>query len=440
MTSALQIGSRRELFVDRALVDRLEGAWLQLHHPQPQEVALACELPWELGELGAGLPTGPSYPTVFADDGGYRLYYNVRPPGGCEDNDERQMTCYAESDDGIHWRKPALGLFAFNGSCQNNIVWRGAISHNLTPFRDDNPACPPDERYKAVGGVQWGAGGLWALASPDGLRWRKLLETPLPLPGNFDSQNVAFWDTAAGLYRAFWRGGSPGQRPGRDCMSATSHDFRDWSAPAILDYAPGRSGSPELDLGDDPSGDHHQFYTNGVLPYARAPHLLLGFPQRYSDRGWTASTEALPDRALRRELADRGIGGGRPTRLGTALTDVLFMASRDGRQFAVWPEAFVRPGIQRPGNWYYGDAWYCWGLVETASRYPGAPPELSLYLQERMDRHAPGQLRRHTLRLDGFASVHAPLTGGTLVTRPLRFTGHRLELNFATSAGGTLRV
>ena len=120
------------------------------------------------------------------------------------------------------------------------------------------------------------------------------------------------------------------------------------------------------------------------------------------------------------------------------------MASRDGRGFHVWPEAFVRPDIQRPGNWYYGDAWYTWGLVETASLLPGAPSELSLYLQERTrpaQSHAdPGQLRRHTLRLDGFASVHAPLTGGVLITRPLRFSGCGLEINFSTSAGGSLRA
>lgn len=55
------------------------------------------------------------------------------------------------------------------------------------------------------------------------------------------------------------------------------------------------------------------------------------------------------------------------TRGGTVFTDVLFMASRDGTRFYVWPEAFVRPGIQRPGSWYYGGAWCAWGMVETAS-------------------------------------------------------------------------
>jgi hypothetical protein len=176
------------------------------------------------------------------------------------------------------------------------------------------------------------------------------------------------------------------------------------------------------------------------LPYHRAPHLLLGFPHRYVDRGWTASADVLPDRERRRELADLDVKGGRPTREGTVVTDVLFMASRDGRRFFVWPQAFVRPGIQRPGSWYYGDTWNAWGLVETASRYAEAPPELSFYIHESQHRDGPGAVRRYTMRLDGFGSVYAPLPGGTIVTRPLTFSGRHLEINFSSSAGGRLRV
>ena len=46
------------------------------------------------------------------------------------------MTCYAESKDGIHWTKPDLGLFEFDGSKKNNIVWDGPGAHNFTPFKD----------------------------------------------------------------------------------------------------------------------------------------------------------------------------------------------------------------------------------------------------------------------------------------------------------------
>jgi len=431
----IDISSRRELFVDRHLIDRLDGARLVLHHPQPREVSLTFDQPWE---------RNVGYMTVFRDGGTYRLYYR----GMLGNKDEDCATCYAESQDGVHWTRPKLGLFdaGKERGKANNIVWRGPPSlENMTPFRDDNPACPADQKYKAVGGVKWVTGGLWAFVSPDGIHWRKLGEKPLPLAGNFDSQNVVFWDAVRGEYRAYWRDHRRGDNKvpdGRDVRTAVSKDFITWSKRQWLDYDPSRSGATARDQTDDPSGDHHQFYTNGVQSYYRAPHLLLGFPQRYSDRGWTASTDALPGLEHRRKLAAKHAGGGRPTRDGTALTDVMLMASRDGQRFYVWPEAFVRPGIQRAGNWWYdaGCNWYTWGLVETSSPYEGAPPELSLYVTEKENAQAATRLRRHTLRLDGFASVHATLEGGQLVTRPLVFSGSRLEINFATSAAGSLRI
>lgn len=48
--------------------------------------------------------------------------------------------------------------------------------------------------------------------------------------------------------------------------------------------------------------------------------------------------------------------------------------------------------------------------------------------------------RRFTLRIDGFASVHVGADPGELRTRPLRFLGRELVINYATSAGGSLRV
>ena len=50
------------------------------------------------------------------------------------------------------------------------------------------------------------------------------------------------------------------------------------------------------------------------------------------------------------------------------------------------------------------------------------------------------RLRRYTIRLDGFVSLHAPLSDGELTTKPLKFTGQRLSFNYATSAAGNLRV
>ena len=49
-------------------------------------------------------------------------------------------------------------------------------------------------------------------------------------------------------------------------------------------------------------------------------------------------------------------------------------------------------------------------------------------------------MARYSLRTDGFISVNAPYRGGELLTKPLTFSGSKLEINFVTSAAGGIRV
>ena len=141
----IDVGSRLELFVDDHLIDQITGdAALHLHQPEPREVVLVTDEPWEGNTSG--------YYTVFQDDDRYRMYYR----GAHFDTEERkraheEVACYAESQDGIHWTKPGLGLFEFGGSTVNNIVLDGVGTHNFTPFKDLNPNCAPGAQYKALG-------------------------------------------------------------------------------------------------------------------------------------------------------------------------------------------------------------------------------------------------------------------------------------------------
>ena len=123
-----------------------------------------------------------------------------------------------------------------------------------------------------------------------------------------------------------------------------------------------------------------------------------------------------------------------------ALTDGLFMSSRDGRTFHRWNEAFLRPGLRGSDNWAYGDNYQGWGLVETKSAIADAPDEISLYATEGYWLHNADKLRRFTIRKDGFVSMQAPFAGGGFVTKPITFQGGRLTLNFSTSAAGVIRV
>lgn len=436
--ATIEVGSRRELFVDDVLIERLTGqAQLRLHHPEPKEIAIVDDAPWE---------GNARYHSIFHDGTKYRMYYrawhHARTPLLGPDRELRkklnakrnpEFCCYAESDDGIHWHKPVLELHEFDGSKANNIViTSGQLGTvNLNPqgvaiFKDENPAAPPDATFKAIVRSH-SPMGLLVLKSADGLRWTPMTDAPVITDGAFDSQNLAFWDGERGLYRAYWRYFPAGVtdeknwKPSgdRSIRTATSRDLVHWENQQDLRYV------------DSPS---EHMYTNQVKPYHRAPHLLIGFPTRYIDRGWSESMRALPELKHREGRAKENV------RYGTALTESLFMVSRDGVTFKRWNEAFLRPGIERDGTWNYGQQYLAWHVVETKSALDGAPPELSLYATENYWTGRCTALRRYTLRLDGFVSVQAPMAGGELVTKPLRFTGRRLALNFATSAAGSVQV
>jgi hypothetical protein len=416
------VGDRRELFVDRELLDHFGGAAeLKLHQPVSREIALRFDRPWEGNASG--------YPTVFQDGEIYRMYYRghryiVDPPPLRQAQGE--VVCYAESRDGISWERPNLGLFDWpptqnnSGNKQNNILWRGGPeAHNFAPFRDTNPACPAAERYKAVGGTVTSK-GLLAFRSPDGIHWVPMSEKPVMSTGAFDSHNTVFWDAVHRRYSMYVRVISGGKVPGlRSVGMCHSADFQSWSEPVELTW---------------PDSPPQQMYTNQIAPYYRAPHILFGFPTRYAARPLNVHGSRLEPLQLRQQLiaADE--------RSGTDLTDGLFMTSRNGLDFYRRDEAFLRPGPQAEGRWVYGDNFQSYGLIETKSSVSGLPNEISMYFNEGSWRDEQHCLRRYTIRMDGFMSLHAPFAGGEVTSRPLKFTGTRLTLNYSTSAAGSVYV
>lgn len=429
------LGSRRELFIDDTLIATLTGgARRQLHHPQPREIALHHDAPWE--------GTGTGYHSIFHDGERYRMYYKgfdirVEPGKIVNEDMDHRYACYAESSDGIHWTKPELGLVEHHGSSANNIVVAskpiGPLNidaAHIAIFEDTNPAATADARYKGIFRSSQPK-GLIVMKSTDGLHWSPFSEDLVITDGAFDSQNLAFWDAARGEYRAYWRSFEKPNRPmdtnhpdGARCIrTATSPDLIHWSTAQNLTYE-----------GDPPT---EELYINQIKPYHRAPHLLIGFPPRYLEREVGSSMSALPD-AAHRELRSSA-----QMRYGTAVSESLLMCSRDGDHFTRWPEAFLRPGPERTGTWNYGNQYLAWHVVETASSLsPDAPNELSLYAVENYwTGHQGGSsLRRYTLRLDGFVSVNAPMSGGECLTELITFDGDELRLNFATSAAGAIRV
>ncbi|MBL9209601.1 MAG: hypothetical protein JNL92_03985 [Opitutaceae bacterium] len=390
--SAADLGQRWELLVDDFLVDAARDATLTLHPPRRAEVVLVTDAAWE----------GPTsaYFTVLKDGDTIRLYY--RGSVGGSDHSIDQVTCVAESKDGIHFTRPNLGLIEVKGSKVNNVVWKGVESHNFAPFLDRNPNARPDERYKALGGVKqpgrnWHQGetpgGLYAFASADGIHWRKLRDEPVMTQGAFDSLNLAFWDPARNRYACYSRIFADRVRA---VQSASSADFLTWGTGTPNRYAPGVPAE--------------HFYTSATLPCPEAEHLLLAFPMRF-----------LP--ARHKVPAHKPAGA----------SDAVFMSSRDG---VTWDrpfrEAWVRPGPDVK-NWTDRSNMPAWGIVETA------PGEWSMYISEHY-RWPDNRIRRLVTPRHRLGSLHAGARGGEFTTRPLVPGGGRLVLNYATSAAGSVQV
>lgn len=424
--SPISLNSRLELFVDGFIIDKLSGnAELKLHHPVPQEIVMTFDEPWE--------GSGCGFRSIFKDGDKYKMYYESWHHTASRETSKihPQFHAYAESYDGIHWIKPNLGLHSYAGNKDNNIVFVSGKKDgfvleaaHMTILKDENPNVLEDQAYKAFV-YSSNPRGLIAYKSPDGLNWSLLNKEPVITDGAFDSQNLGFWDPTIGKYRAYWRffdkGSSENRYVGlRSIRTAVSSDFINWENQKDLEYI---NSPPE------------QLYTNQVQPYYRAPHILIGFPMRYIERGWSESMRLLP------ELEEREFRSSQSMRYGVALTESLFMSSRDGHTFNRWNEAFVRPGIERLGSWTYGDNMMGWQVVETKSSLAeSAPNELSLYVTENYWKGTASSLRRYTLRIDGFVSVNSSMDGGEVLTKALNFNGSNLFINFSSSAAGTIYI
>lgn len=401
----IDIGSRRELFVDRFLIDRMTGAaQLRLHRPVDRGPVLHFDAPWE-GRFC-------TYVTVLhpAPDK-YQMYY--RGMNGGSDTSDGQVTCYAESSDGIHWTKPQLDLFPVEGHARTNIVLAHAapVTHNFCPFIDARPGVEADERHKAIGGYD--QKGLFAYASGDGIHWRKLSDDPILTHEQvsksfvFDSQNVAFWSEAEAKYVLFYRVYKDKKRR---IARVESEDFLHWAKPTLMEYERA-DGSP---------APIEELYTNQTQPYFRAPHLYVATAARFM---------------LNRQVisAEQAKAIGVDPKFFHDCSDAVFMTSRGGNVYQrTFMDAFVAPE-PGPENWTSRTNYPALNVVQTG------PTEMSLYVNENYAQPT-SHLRRFTLRLDGFSSVRADYEGGEMVTRPLKFTGSELLLNFATSAAGSIRV
>lgn len=404
----IDLGDRRELMVDRYLIEKTKNVRLKLAEPHDEGVALQLDKPWEGAFCG--------YFTILKDGGKIRVYYRAKPESAPDGKDE--STCMAESADGLHWARPSLGLIEFRGSKDNNLILGNVaqVTHNFAPMLDANPAAPADQRYKALAGTL--ASGLVAFVSPDGIRWKKLREEPVmtrqmigeaaPGFGNaFDSQNLAFWSPTEKRYVAYYRVTT---NKTRRIARAHSADFIHWENIQMMEYR-GEDGMP---------APIEHLYTNQTAPYFRAPHILISTAARF-----------MPGRQVLTDEQAKEIHVNPKYFKDTS--DAVLLSSRGGNIYdRTFLSSLIRPGIGAH-NWVSRTNYPAHNVIQTGEH------ELSIYVNQ--DYAQPtAHLRRYSLRIDGFASLRAEYAGGEMTTRPLTFTGKKLQLNFSTSAAGGIRV
>jgi hypothetical protein len=172
----ITFGNRIELLVDRYLIDQSDNLTFRTQPPKDCGCVIAFSQPWECpGSLSM---------TVLDDGKQIKQYYRGFPSVQ-NDASDRQTSCLSVSDDGLNFTPYPVNEISYDGITENNIIRMDTFCHNFAPFYDTNPACKPDERYKAIGGqfynylyVHDWTGKLVDLYS-------------LPTPGSFEAQSVS---------------------------------------------------------------------------------------------------------------------------------------------------------------------------------------------------------------------------------------------------------
>ena len=411
---------QRFLCWDTSLIAKSSGLEIAQHKPQKQNIALACNDDWD------GVHNG--YPTVIKVGDTYRMYYRV---GGQEGevfvNEDfppnKNAVCVAESKDGINFTKPVIGKFEYWGEKENNIVFDGSASFSV--FYDTNPDCPKEEKFKALNVVP-NKEVLNYYCSADGYDF-KYVDTVRLADGLYDTYNTAFWDESEKVYKLYYRGwhhpdgttilngqGLDSYVDIRDIRLATSKDFRKWEHVGVV----------KVEGYKDP-----QMYTNQIAPYYREKNTFLGFLVRYLDR--VDDEDSFNDMPI---SSDRNFV---PGRSATALTDCGIMTSKDGLKFNMSKKAFLTSGLENSANWWYGDGYTAYGMIETIAD-DGENREISMYVGEGY-RVKKVSFRRYTIRLDGFFSWNTDVDGATVTTKSFVLKHENMYANFATSALGSLK-
>lgn len=189
------------------------------------------------------------YGTVIHDGDKFRMWYSpvgtgpdpAVPPDLLSEIPTADISltrgpiCYAESTDGMHWKRPTLHQCAYRGnSAHNGLDMSFATTAGAAIIRDEREP-DPDKRYKAIFSYYIYTGpdscaSLGGATSPDGIHW-----TPGPVkPLNGEFFEATGFHRHGEMYVAIGQKGGPhysenATPSARQARAHISYDFDHWT-------------------------------------------------------------------------------------------------------------------------------------------------------------------------------------------------------------------
>ncbi len=407
------VGTRKQLFIDRRFIERSENVTLRMNPAQKLGLVLdSTAAPWEdgTGHVLAVIDTGPKI----------RMYYGAYTHAG-------NAIAVVESEDGLHWVRPNLGLVEIGGNRNNNVLRCSQrdcpeVAHVYYDKRD-----VPARRYKLFitrGGENFDPkrDGVFAYTSADGIHFE---EAGQVLPRYIDNPAIVNWDEKLGKYVVFTRAFIPGAENQRQIARIVTDDLlKPWPFRNTSDYW--RATPDHLPVVLKADEDFTDLYYNNavVYPWAEDVHLMFVTPFRHfapNRQPWFRFKPGNDYGLIETQLAVSrdGIHWNRPDRTPYF---PMGLANEWDRWLAV-----TGSGLLRRGNYLYQYYMSSGRTHDSAILRPEYDDAIKL-------KNGIGAVRQ---RLDGFMSADVDHNGGWLLTPPIVFGGNQLRLNIDTGATGT---
>ena len=371
----INVGTQKQLFVDDEIIDKTDNVFLILNQPVKYRGNPIIELQPSQTVGGDELVIVSGSVIYDEEERLFKMWYEGAPYDW-----SHNVVAYAYSRDGINWELPNLGLFEYQGSKNNSIVFHRGGGEMAPGVFKDLVAKDPQSKYKMIYNSGEGVGIAF---SPDGIHW-----TPVPdkkVARVSDSPNSVLWDPQLGKYVAHTRS----NQETRVVLQSESDDFLNWTTYGVI---------MKPDENDRPW--NRQFYNMEWMPYEG---VYFGFISVYHVPGPGPWWDKV---------------------------DIQLTFSRDGRTFsrAGDRQVFI-PTAPNPGE-------FDWAMIYVMQHPIVVGDEILIYYvgfsglhwATRRNEWQGGAVGLAKLRLDGFISMD-PGGSGTLTTKLMTMSGDCLIVN-----------